>query len=150
VIVALKLVRGPTSRTKLLTLRDEIVPTGVSQYLLAEGPRDSAPPEWRWLSTTERGVLGVMGQTHNHPLVLSDANWAILKTCYRPLLSDNEFVALLKLALHPVHNHALNRLLVEELVEAIEGADGLSAKRELVRKALGAYWPDLGKPCLAR
>ena len=139
-VVTYQLWWGSRHRLDVLTIRDSVASTGVADHLSAHGRSRPGAAQWRWVSSEQSGLLGACVGSSKAPLVLNTLHWELLSGSYRPLLSPREFVGLLRLALHPDDNPAVNGLFRRGFLRQFEELEDAASKRALLRKELGTFW----------
>jgi hypothetical protein len=129
---------GANPRIRLLTLRDSITETELSAYLRGVSAAKRARGEWIMMSQHESGLVSTIHAQGRYPDILH--YYGLFQQYYKPLLSDREYLRLVRLALHPQHYIAVDQLLDHRFLSRMEDAADALAKRKLMKKRLGPLW----------
>ncbi len=141
-VVSLSLHFADTWSIKLLTLRDTVVSTKVSDYLVGPNLPRSADQGWLGTGATYRRLFDEVIACGYMPLVILDPVYEHFQTIYRPFLSDVQYRGLLRLSLSREHYKGGTDPLDDGLIAALERAQTSEAKRALLKERLGQLWQE--------
>ena len=129
---------GVRPRVTLFTLRDKAVPTEVSAYLLSRGEKVGDTFEWIMINDYELGLdWCTMGNAVTPGILL---HYRGFEMHYKPLLSDAEYLALVRLTLDPKDCQTANRLLDYGFLRQMEEVEDSRVRRRLIDDEIGELW----------